>query len=360
MTVDLQLLQELHHDTQKCAKFIGLNYYTDESPGISRTKHGKGFTFVDQHNKTVTDKQIRNAINKLMIPPAWSQVWICPDPNGHIVATGIDEKGRKQYIYNEKWRAIRELINFYRLLTFGKHLPTTRKTIDEQLRRHTMDREQVLALVLWVLDHAYIRVGNESYFEQNESIGLTTMQKKHASVKGDTVTFEFRGKSGKDHNIQLKDARVARMVGELLKIPGARLFKVSSKEVIGASDLNEYLQTIAGTTNLSAKDFRTWGGTSAAFTHLKSSLDTELTADKVIIEAVDRAASVLGNTRAVAKAHYVHPHILDTFSNNDFGKYYRQIKVRERQYLDRTEAELLAYLEILFTKEFDLLSARMS
>lgn len=347
-------INELYTDNQKCAETAGLFYSSDDLPGYERRRHGKGFRFFDDQHKALTDKKIREQIDKLVIPPAWQEVWICPDPDGHILATGVDDKGRKQYIYHPKWRKIRDLLNFYRLMMFGEQLPGIRKHVEKQLRRRTFDREQALALMLWVLDNGYIRIGNDAYYEENDSVGLTTLTKKHVQVKGSVVSLAFIGKSHQEQTIELDDALVATLFRKLLALPGQRLFKISASETLDAEACNQYLRELASG-DISAKNFRTWGGTLAAFKYLKSHLGSPRKNDQLVVKAVDKAAETLGNTRAVAKKHYVHPHILETFTRDTFGDYYKIIKKKRVAYLEPDEAELLAFLEVLFQKEFDLL-----
>ena len=355
-TVKADQIQKLYKDNRACAETVGLVYIEDDQAGIGRERHGRGYSFSDAKGQLIADKDIRRRLIALAVPPAWQDVWLCPKDNGHILATGIDEKGRKQYIYHPDWRHVRELINFYRLMVFAKSLPAIRRSVDKQLKRRTFDDDQVLALMVWFLDHSYIRIGNETYFEANESIGLTTLEKRHVTVSGETITLDFRGKSGKDHIIKLNDRRVALIMKRLLTQPGKRLFRTPNVN-LSPNDCNEYLQRITGE-QISAKDFRTWGGTLAAFSYLKKQLKSGEKPDKVTNQAIDEAADVLGNTRTVAKAHYVHPHILAAYTDKTFAKYYKQVWQKRMAGLHISESELLKFLEILFRTEFDLLQPR--
>ncbi len=357
MSVDLEAINELYTDNQKCAEFAGLLYSSDEMPGILRIKQGKSFKYLNHKNKVVSDKTIKARIAELVIPPAWQKVWICSDPDAHILVTGIDEKGRKQYIYHPKWRRVRDLINFYRLIVFAEQLSKVRKYVEVQLGRHKLDREQVIALLLWVLDRAYIRIGNEVYYEQNESIGLTTMTKQNVNVKGRTITFSFRGKSSKKHHIELTNKRVAHLINKLLAFPGPRLFKANRSEVISASDCNKVLHELTDG-RVTAKEFRTWGGTLAAFIYLRNRINSNKKPEKLVLKAIDRAAEKLGNTRTVARAHYVHPHILGTYTQESFAGYYGLIKPKPSKYLHESERELLEFLKLLLDKELDLLRVK--
>lgn len=362
MTADIENLEELYADTKTCARLVGLSYIGQESPGLIRRKRGKGFEYLSSENQRLVDKALQEHIASLVIPPAWQEVWICPDTKGHILATGIDEKGRKQYIYHPKWRTMRDLIKFYRMIIFGKALPKIRACIDENLARSELDREKVLATMLWLLDNTYIRIGNEQYYEQNESVGLTTLTDKNLVVAGTVTTLSFKGKSGKEQQISFEDRRIADIIRQLTLQRGTRLFRykdTGSYREIESEDINTFLREITGV-HISAKDFRTWGGTLMAFNHLVETYrlpdDKTPKPEKVAVEAVDAAATVLGNTRSVARSSYVHPHILNTYVDENFAQYYEAVKQkRSKQGLDKRETELLAMLELLFTKEFKLL-----
>ncbi|MEI7819012.1 MAG: DNA topoisomerase IB [bacterium] len=348
-------LQALYHDSPACAKLVGLTYITDDIPGSTRQKSGTGFSYIDKSGETIHDRQSRKRFKSLAVPPAWESVWFSEDEQGHILVTGLDEKGRKQYMYHPKWRKLRELINFYRLMSFGSLLPKIRRDVDEQLSRPDIDREQLLALMVWFLDNSYIRIGNETYFEENESIGLTSLRKKNVTVMNDVIRLEFMGKSHQDHLIELKNQPVADLITRLMKQPGEKLFQTRRVPLLDPTDCNQYLQTITEE-QISAKDFRTWGGTLAAFTHLKKNRVSDEDPDKVVLDAVDQAAEVLGNTRSVARDHYVHPHILDSYSDETFAKYFSKLKPRRVKGLYTSETELLDFLDGLFKTEFDVLA----
>ena len=361
MASTLQQLNELYADAKTCAKLVGLTYIDDDSRGITRRKQGKGFVYHDSDQQLIADKVLKERIAKLVIPPAWQEVWICPQTNGHILATGIDDKGRKQYIYHPKWRTMRDLIKFYRMIVFAKALPTIRKTIDGDISRQDLGRNIVLGVMLWLLDNTYIRIGNERYYEQNQSVGLTTLTTKNIVIAGPVITIAFKGKSGKDQQITFEDQRVANILNKLREQAGDRLFTYTDRtgqHILEAADMNQYLQEITGVA-ITAKDFRTWGGTLMAFHHLieteKSSEETPKP-EKVIVEAVDTAAAVLGNTRSVARSSYIHPHILNAYGTKHFTSYYQKAaRKRTASGLDKRETELLGFLEQLFEAEFDLL-----
>ena len=362
MTSALQDLSDLYADTQTCAKLVGLTYVDGNGEGLTRQRHGKGFRYLDSQDQVLVDKVLKQHITELVIPPAWREVWICPQQNGHVLATGIDEKGRKQYMYHPKWRTMRDLIKFYRMIIFAKALPKIRSDIQASLHTRGLGREKVLGTMLWLLDNTYIRIGNEQYYEANESVGLTTLTDKNAVVAGTVTTLSFTGKSGKDQQITFDNNQIATIIQQLQGQRGVRLFRYkagSEYKDIEASDINAYLHELTGV-SVSAKDFRTWGGTLMAFNHLveMQNLPDEDTPkpEKVLVQAVDAAASVLGNTRTVARSSYVHPHILASYGTKNFAAYYAAARRKHTiSGLDKRETELASFLETLFTKEFDLL-----
>jgi DNA topoisomerase-1 len=359
MPLDFDTLNQLYIDSQSCAKLIGLDYVADHISGITRVKHGKGFTYKDIGSGNAADKALKQRIAQLVIPPAWQEVWICPSEDGHILATGIDDKGRKQYIYHPKWRTMRDLIKFYRLIIFGRALPKIRSRIDNNLTLQGLSEDKVMAAMLWILDNAYIRIGNDEYFHENESVGLTTLSDTNVVIAGPVITLSFKGKSGKLQEIVLENPTIAKIINELRKARGHRLFRYRQDDKwheISADDINHYLHDLTGQP-ISAKDFRTWGGTLIAFQHLIEENEAQnKKPEKAVVEAIDQAAAVLGNTRAVARSAYVHPHILSTYGSKDFNKYYTEAtKRRKLPRLDKRETELLYFLEQLFEQEFNLL-----
>lgn len=349
----------MYSDAKKCAELVGLRYSSLEEKGYSRRKAGRGFVFVDGNGKILTGKKNKQRLRELVIPPAWHDVWISTDKTAHILATGIDERGRKQYIYHPKWRITRDLLKFYRSILFAQQLPKIRRIIKEQMRRPGLRREKVIATMIWILDNTYIRVGNSVYFEENESVGLTTLADHNIVIADTVVTFSFKAKSGKLQQFSIDDKRVAAIMAELSKLAGERFFQFKDEKgmlnAVEAIDLNDYLKSITGT-SITAKDFRTWGGTLLTFNHLIENQSSPKKTEKRIIEAIDTAADVLGNTRAVAKNSYVHPHILDTYGSKNFDHYYQTAKAAPKPpNLDKREAELLHFLKLLFDEEFDLL-----
>ncbi len=346
-------INALHDDARRCAEVAGLVYVDGELPGIGRRRSGTGFSYSDAKKKRLTDAEVKARIAALAIPPAWKKVWICPDADGHILATGEDERGRKQYIYHPRWRMLRDLINFYRLIMFAQALPKIRKHYRAQLRRRTLDTERVVAGMIAILDATYIRIGNDVYAEENDSFGLSTLTAEHVTIAGHNVTLAFPAKSNKDALITITDAAIVRLIEQLIEQPGDRLFVVDG-EIIDSDDVNKALLDVSGE-HITAKDFRTWGGTLTAFTYLRARRHTERPVEKVAIEAVDEAAEALGNTRTVARAHYVHPHVLETFTEHTFEDYLQASKPARTPLLESDERALAAFLQTLFTTEFSLL-----
>lgn len=291
----------------------GLFYVTDTGPGIARRKRGKGFSYVDPDGKPV-DPKTKEWIQSLAIPPAWTEVWICPLRDGHLLATGRDARGRKQYRYHDKWREVRDGNKYFRLVDFAMVLPSLRRRVDEHLKVGGLPREKVLAAVVKLLDETHIRVGNDEYATMNESYGLTTMQEQHAVVEGSVVHFEFSAKSGVEAEIDLKDRRLATIVKQCQELPGEELFQYVGEDGaivdVNSAHVNAFLRELTGAA-FTAKDFRTWGGTVIAAETLVELAppESDKDAEKQIIVAIDAAAERLGNTRAVCRSCYVHPAI---------------------------------------------------
>jgi DNA topoisomerase I len=337
-----QLIATLYDDPQECARIAKLRYVSPDEPGLTRLRRGKGFTYRDAQGLTIADVTLRERIAKIAIPPAWRNVWICTWEDGHLLAVGEDERGRRQYIYHERWRSIRDQLNFYRLIGFGDALPAIRADVDKQLRRRTLDAERVLATMLRIIDRAGLRVGNEVYAEENESYGLTTLKKQHVAVRGSTVYFKFPAKSGKVADLALRDAGVARVVALLLEQRGKRLFTVDGAPV-GSDVINARLTELAGA-HLTAKDFRTWNGTKTAFRHLRNHVPADHDGDTHVLAAIDAASLALNNTRTVCRAHYVHPDVVDGYTSGDLERFLEGRRPRPSRFLDVDEKLLLAYL----------------
>ena len=303
-------------DPVASARAAGLRYVTDSRPGWRRApKRGGGFRYTDADGKPIRATADVARVAHLAIPPAWTDVWICPFPNGHIQATGRDARGRKQYRYHERWREARDATKFERTIAFGDALQRIRAQVDRDLRRPDLGRERVLATVVRLLDTTYIRVGNEEYARENRSFGLTTMRERHVEVEGSKLRFEFRGKSGKQHSVAVADRRVARVVTRLQELPGQQLFQWLDEagEVHGveSDDVNEYIRAAAGQ-DFTAKDFRTWAGTVLAAWALQElgEYASQTEAKRHVVEAVEKVARHLGNTPAVCRRCYVHPEVI--------------------------------------------------
>jgi DNA topoisomerase-1 len=300
------------------AEEAGLRYITDARPGVRRRRAGKGFSYIGPGGKRITDPDRLAWFKRLAIPPAWTDVWISPIKRGHIQATGRDARGRKQYRYHPRWRAVRDEAKYGRSIEFARALPKIRRRTDRDLRRRGLPREKVLALVVRLLEATLIRVGNDEYARENRSYGLSTMRARHVEVRGAGIRFTFRGKGGKEHEIDVRDRRLARLVKRVQELPGQELFQFidadGRRQDITSDDVNEYLQQITGQP-FTAKDFRTWAGTVAASLALSEfrEVDDEAGRKKAIVNAIEEVAEQLGNTPAVCRACYVHPDLLDSY-----------------------------------------------
>ena len=305
-------------DAVQVAKAAGLRYVTDSQPGISRVRRGKGFIYIDANGRRIRDRETLARIQSLVIPPAWTDVWICSAADGHLQATGRDLKRRKQHRYHPRWKESRDATKFDRVIAFGRALPKIRRRVDKDLRRRGLPREKVIATVVKLLETSLIRVGNEEYAKQNDSFGLTTMRDRHVEVNGSKVRFEFRGKSGVLHAVDLNDRRLAKIVKSCQDIPGQELFQYvdddGERRSINSSDVNDYLRNIVGD-DFTSKDFRTWAGTVLAARALQEfeSFDSEAQAKRHIVRAIESVAKRLGNTKTVCRNCYVHPAIIDAF-----------------------------------------------
>ena len=305
-------------DARAVARAAGLRYSTDTRPGITRRRSGRGFSYRDADGATIKDRELLARIRRLAIPPAWTDVWICPWPNGHIQASGRDARGRKQYRYHADWHERRGADKFDRMLGFAKVLPRIRKRCDEDLARPGLAREKVLAAVVRLLELTLIRVGNDEYARLNRSFGLTTLRDRHARIEGAGVRFRFRGKSGKTHEVGLRDRRLAGVVRRCQELPGQDLFQFvdADGEVrdVTSDDVNDYIREASGG-EYTAKDFRTWAGTVLAYRALRALQPGvgERAAKRNVVEAIRQTADQLGNTPAVARGSYVHPGVLAAY-----------------------------------------------
>ena len=349
-------------DSEEAAEEAGLRYVSDEQPGYTRKLRGKKFVYFDTEGKEIRDEARILRINRLAIPPAYTDVWICPSPNGHLQATGRDDRGRKQYRYHERWREARDETKYERMLVFGQALSKIRRRVNKDLQLPGLPREKVLATVVQLLERTFIRVGNEEYARENKSFGLTTMRNRHVDVKGSKLRFQFRGKSGRDHDIDFEDRRVARIIKKLQDLPGQELFQYLDEagEVhnVTSEDVNAYLREITGE-DFTAKDFRTWAGTVLAAMALQAQevFDNKSQAKKNVQAAITAVAKILGNTPAVCRKCYVHPAVLETYLD---GNLIEGLKKRTEQTLEESlgdlradEVAVLAFLQERLAKKSD-------
>jgi DNA topoisomerase-1 len=307
-------------DPQDSARIAGLRYVLAEGPGIVRKRAGKGFCYIGPDGKPVRDREELKRIRSLVIPPAWTNVWICPLKHGHLQAVGRDARGRKQYRYHPVYRLIRDQTKFERMIAFGEALPDIRKQVHNDLELPGMPKNKVLATVLKLLETTKIRIGNEEYAKTNDSYGLTTMREDHVEVSGYKLRFHFRGKSGLEHDIELADRRLAKVVRDCQCIPGEELFHYVDPEggvcKIYSEDVNNYLRDITGQ-DFTAKDFRTWGGTGLAALELESigPSTSETETKKNIVAAIKAVAAKLGNKPSTCRKYYVHPVVLESYTD---------------------------------------------
>jgi DNA topoisomerase-1 len=316
---------EIKVDPVVSAKAAGLRYVTDSQPGFTRRARGKSFLYRGLDGKSVREADDLARIKSLVIPPAWTEVWICPRADGHLQATGRDARCRKQYRYHPRWRSIRDESKYDRMMAFAAALPAIRKRTDADLARSGLPREKVLAAVVRLLETTLIRVGNEEYARSNQSFGLTTMRDRHVRVGKKDVRFEFRGKSGVKHEIDLEDPRLARIVGQCRDFPGQELFQYLDEDgnprTIDSAEVNAYLQEAAGR-EFTAKDFRTWAGTVLASLALREfeAFDSQAQAKKNIVRAIEHVAERLGNTPTVCRKCYVHPEVIEAYLDGSMLK----------------------------------------
>lgn len=300
------------------ARRVGLRYVSDARPGLHRAPVGKGFRYTDAQGQRVRDKETLTRINSLVIPPAWTDVWICAAHNGHIQVTARDARGRKQYRYHALWRKVRDENKYEHLISFGRALPVIRRQVEKHLALPGLPREKILATIVRLLETTMMRVGNEEYARSNGSFGLTTLRDKHVRIDGARLEFKFRGKSGVEHSIELTDRRLARIVSRCRELPGYELFQYLDGEgnrgSIDSEDVNEYLRQISGK-RYTAKDFRTWAGTLLAALALREfeKFDSQTQAKKNLVRAIESVSVKLGNTPAICRKCYIHPVIMESY-----------------------------------------------
>ena len=346
-------LLQLAHDPVKTARAARLVYISDTLPGISRQRNGDQFTYLDPDGNQLDDAETLNRIRSMALPPVWDKVWISPEANSHLQATGVDTKNRKQYRYHAKWNAIRSETKFFRMEAFGEALPLLRSRLAKDLKSPTLSQQKVIAIALSVMEQTLIRVGNAAYEKEYGSYGLTTLKDRHVKLEGSEVRFSFKGKKGIFHDITLHDRRLSRLVKSCRDIPGKELFQYidhnAARHPIDSGMVNNYLRETMGD-DFSAKDFRTWAGTVNALRILVElkPCSTEKDLKKNVNTVLDEVAHKLGNTRTVCRKHYVHPQILEAYECQDLNPYIKQ-KNRFRKTspngLDSVEKLLLKFLK---------------
>ena len=337
-----------HHDPKCAAEAADLAYVSSDSPGITRRKFGKGFAYYKPNGKKIASKKEIERLNALAIPPAYRDVWICPDPTGHLQAVGVDDRGRKQYRYHERWGEVRNRAKFSKLAEFARVLPKLRRTTNRHLRLDGLPRERVLAACVKLLDKLYLRVGNADYAEANGSYGLTTLQDDHATFDGGTVRLEFTAKHGVERDVKLRDSRLARVIKASQDLEGDELLQyldeAGNVRDIDSSDVNDYLHQFAGA-SFSAKDFRTWHATVLAVNALcdETPAGSKTAINKQVVAAIDEVSDALGNTRAVCRKCYVDPRVTDAFEAGEMAG--RIAKAKPVRGLSKREWQTLAVLE---------------
>jgi DNA topoisomerase-1 len=342
------------------ADAAGLRYVNDDRPGFQRRATGRGFAYVNTEGKTIHDPKVLTRIKALAIPPAWTNVWICPVPEGHLQATGRDARRRKQHRYHPRWREVREETKYMRMLAFARALPGIRRRVAQDLKLPGLPRNKVLATVVKLLELSLIRVGNEEYARENKSFGLTTLRNRHVEVNGAKVRFEFRGKSGREHEIEIKNERLARIVKSCQDLPGQELFQYLDSEGqlqrIDSEDVNQYLREISGA-DFTAKDFRTWSGTVLAAVALEKCepCQSKAQAKRNLTGAIEMVAERLGNTPSVCRKCYVHPALVDCYLEGTLTLGLPQARTNQKTHtksgLEPEEAAVLALLRKRLAKD---------
>jgi DNA topoisomerase I len=329
-------------EAMDAAEGAGLRYVSDDRPGYTRKAKGDDFEWFDADGKPIRDEQRLLRLKRLAIPPAWTAVWICPAPNCHLQATGRDARRRKQYLYHERWREVRDENKYDRIISFGKALPKIRRRVAKDLKLPGLPRNKVLATVVQLLERTFIRIGNEEYARENKSFGLTTMKDRHVEVKGAKLRFRFRGKSGREHDVDVTDRHIAKIISKLQDLPGQDLFQYvdDGGEIrdVTSQDVNEYLREITGE-DFSAKDFRTWAGTvlTAMALNAQEKFENQKQAKSNIKTAISAVAKILGNTPAICRKCYVHPAVLESYLDQ---KSIEGLKAMAEDALERENVDL--------------------
>lgn len=350
MLLDLKNVQTIV-DPKDAAEFAGLRYVSDVRAGVKRKKAGAGFTYIRADGSRLTEQDVLRRIKSLAIPPAWSDVWICPFADGHIQATGRDVKGRKQYRYHPRFREVRESTKYEHVVAFADALPRLRQKVKEHMALRGLPREKVLATVVHLLETTLIRVGNDEYAERNNSYGLTTLKNRHVAVDGNEVRFRFTGKSGKQWSLRVRDRRIAKIIKACQQLPGQELLQyvdeAGNSQDVTSSDVNDYLREIAGR-DVTAKHFRTWAGTVLAAMALKEleSFDSAVQAKRNLRAAIEKVSAKLGNTPTICRKCYVHPDVLNSYMD---GKLLLELK-------EKAESELRGDVDSLKPEEAAVLA----
>jgi DNA topoisomerase-1 len=335
---------------EEAASAAGLLYVDDAQPGFIRRRRGAGFSYLDHQGQPIIEPKIVERLRGLVVPPAWTDVWFCSDPRGHIQATGRDARGRKQYRYHDDWQRVRDEAKFDSLVDFGHALPALRERVDTDMRQHSLSFERVVATAVWLLDHTLIRIGNNEYARADDSYGITTLRNHHVDVGSNTLRFRFTGKSGKPHDVVLRDRRVARTVARCQELPGQQLFQYvddDSVRGVDSRDVNSYIREVTST-DFTAKTFRTWGGSvlTCELLRVAGPPESASEATRQAREAVKATAAQLRNTPTVCRRSYVHPLVLETYTDgrlHDLPKRRRSGNLGE--WLSDEEVDLLTLLE---------------
>ena len=337
------------------AEAVGLQYVTDGMPGIRRRRHGRGFSYVGPDGAVIRERAMLRRFRALVIPPAWTDVWICPNPDGHLQVTARDGRGRKQYRYHPSFREQRDETKFERMFALSDVLWKIRERVERDIALPGLTRDKVMATVVWLLERTLIRIGTSEYAKSNKSFGLTTLRRRHVQIIGSKLRFEFRGKSGIVHSVAVTDRRIARIVQRCRDLPGQELFQYVDDEgyrqTVEAEDVNAYLREIAGE-EVTAKDFRTWAGTMLAAESLRAvgTASTKKEADRNVLRAVDYTASKLGNTRSVCRKYYIHPALIEAYLEGSVlppqpdDPAFSERAPQRRPALRRHEAEVLDFI----------------
>ncbi len=334
------------------ARKADLRYISEKSKCLTRRKWGKGWQYVGVDGKQIRDKEVLDRIKALVIPPAWEDVWICPQSNGHIQAMGTDQKGRRQYVYHTDWTKACQETKFDKMLYFGDILPKIRYKVGRDMSIDGLSRLRVLATVVWLLEHTFIRVGNEEYAKENNHFGLTTLRNKHVQVQGDRVKFEFVGKSGVAHNVGVSHPMVVKTIKRCIELPGYELFQYvdegRQRHSVDSADVNEYLHEISGA-EVTAKEFRTWGGTVMGAVNLNEigPFESETEAKRNVNGCVKKVASRLGNTPSVCRSYYIHPVVISTYNKGELVPHFEQTrpKITNHRGLNLDEAVVVELLK---------------